>query len=71
MLVVLMADVAENAVRGELFSPWYYPGFMVFLGVLAIAPLAWKSQLVMRASGWIFFVAVVSWMTIVRSVLAS
>lgn len=71
MLVVLVADLAENAVRGELFSPWYYPLFMAFTGVLAIAPLAWKSPLVMRAAGWIFFVAIVSWMTIVRGVLAS
>jgi len=71
ILVVLVADVTENAVRGELFSPWYYPVFMASLGVLSIAPLVWKSQLVMRTAGWIFFVAVISWMTIVRGVLAS
>ena len=71
MLVVLAADIAENAVRGELFSPWYYPLFVAFLGVLAAAPLVWASQAVMRNAGWIFFAAVISWMTVVRGVLAS
>ncbi len=71
MLVVLAADIAENAVRGELFSPWYYPLFVAFLGVLAAAPLVWASQAVMRTAGWIFFAAVISWMTVVRGVLAS
>ena len=71
MLVVLIADIAENAVRGELFNPWYYPVFITCLGVLTIAPLAWKSPAVMRIAGWVFFVSVVSWMTIVRGVLAS
>jgi len=71
MLVVLIADLAENAVRGGLFDPWYYPVFVATLGVLAVAPLMWKNPSVMRAAGWLFFFAVVSWMTIARSVLAS
>lgn len=70
-LVMVAADLAENTVRGQLFSPWYYPLFMSFIGALAVAPLIWKNPLVMRISGWVFFVAVVSWMTIVRGVLAS
>jgi hypothetical protein len=71
ILVVLMADLAENAVRGELFSPWYYPVFITSIGILAVAPLVWKSPMVMRIAGWMFFVAVISWMTIARGVLAS
>ena len=71
MLVMLVADLAENAVRGELFSPWYYPVFIASLCVLALAPLFWKNPAVMRIAGWLFFLAVVSWMTIVRGVLAS
>ena len=71
MLVVLVADLAENAVRGELFRPWYYPVFVAGLGVLASLPLVWRHPLVMPASGWMFFGAVVSWMTFVRGVLAS
>jgi hypothetical protein len=63
--------VTENAVRGELFSPWYYPVFMAFTGLLVIAPLVWKSPMIMCAAGWIFFAAIISWMTIVRGVLAS
>ena len=69
MLVVCIADVAENTVRGQLFSPWYYPVFMGSICVLAMTPLIWKSPVVMRIAGWIFFGAVVSWMTIVRGVL--
>ena len=71
MLIVLVADLAENAVRGGLFSPWYYPVFIASIGCLTVAPLLWKNRLVMHFAGWIFFVAVISWMTIVRSVLAS
>lgn len=71
MLVVLVSDLAENAVRGGLFNPWFYPVFMSFLGLLAIAPLAWRNPMVMRVAGWIFFVAIIAWMTIVRGVLAS
>ena len=71
MLVVLIADLAENAVRGELFSPWYYPVFVASLFALAVAPLVWKNPTVMRIAGWTFFCAVISWMTIVRGVLAS
>lgn len=71
ILVVLLADLAENAVRGQLFSPWYYPVFIVSLSALALAPLLWKNPAVMRMAGWIFLAAVVSWMTIVRGVLAS
>lgn len=71
MLMVVAADLAENAVRGELFSPWYYPLFMTFLGLLAIAPLVSKSPVVMRAAGWLVFISVFSWMTVIRGVLAS
>jgi hypothetical protein len=70
ILMVLAADVAENSVRGALFSPWYYPVFIGSLAVLSSAPLLWKNPLVMHAAGWVFFVAVISWMTIVRGVLA-
>ncbi len=71
MLVALVADLAENTVRGELFNPWYYPLFILSVGLLAIAPLVWKSTMVMCTCGWLFFLAVITWMTIVRGVLAS
>lgn len=71
ILVVIVADLAENAVRGELFSPWYYPLFMASIGVLAVLPLLWKHPRVMLLAGWLFFAAVVSWMTIARGVLVS
>ncbi len=71
MLVVLVADLAENSVRGKLFDPWYYPVFVACLGVLTALPLVLKHRLVMPVTGWMFFAAVISWMTIVRGVLAS
>ncbi len=71
MLVVVVADVAENAVRGELFSPWHYPVFISSIGVLAATPLVWKNPIVMCIAGWMLFAAVISWMTLVRGVLAS
>ena len=71
MLIVLVVDVAESIVRGELFSPWYYPLFMVSLCVFALIPLLWKKPEIMRLAGWAFFFSLVSWATLVRSVLAS
>ena len=71
MLVVLTSDLAENAVRGELFNPWYYPVFILCMGLLVVAPLAWRNPTVMRTTGWIFFASIITWMTIVRGVLAS
>lgn len=71
MLVVLAADMAENLVRGELFTPWYYPLFIVTIGVLVVIPMVWKKPEVMSTAGWLIFGAVVTWMTIVRGVLAS
>ncbi|TDG11809.1 hypothetical protein E2F43_15670 [Seongchinamella unica] len=38
MLVMIVADLAENSVRGELLDPWYYPVFMGSLGALCLAP---------------------------------
>lgn len=70
MLVVLLADLAENAVRGELFSPWYYPVFIALLFTLALAPLLWKKPAVMRFAGWAFFFSALAWMSVVRGVLA-
>jgi hypothetical protein len=71
VLVMLMVDVAENAVRGDLLNPWYYLVFMGTAAAMAIAPLVWKSPKVMLAAGWLFFAALISWLTIVRGVLAS
>ena len=69
LLVVLAADLAENTVRGELLSPWYYPAFIALISAFALIPLLWKNPKVMQIAGWGCFFAVVSWMTIVRGVL--
>jgi hypothetical protein len=71
MLVVVIMDVVEAAIGGELFNPWYYPLFMAFLASLVIVPLTIPRPAVLRACGWILFVSILVWSTIVRGVLVS
>ena len=72
MLFVVLGvfDIGEKIVRGDLFEPWYYPLMILYLMVLAVAPLVFKRPWVMRASGWILAVSVLTWSVVVRSVLA-
>lgn len=71
VLSMIVLDVGEKIVLGNLFEPWYYLIMMLYMAVLAALPLAISKPSVMRACGWILAVSVLVWSVIVRSVLAN
>ena len=69
MLTIILLDVGEAALGGELFNPWYYLVFMAFLLGLVVAPLVLAKPVVLRVCGWILFITVLSWSVVVRTLL--
>ena len=67
----MLLDIAEGAIRGELFDPWYYLLFMGGIMVLAAIPLVMPRPAVVHAMGWILFVIILSWSAGVRTFLVS
>ena len=66
-----LLDIGEKVVRGELFEPWYYLIMMIYVTVVAAAPLLTAKPWVMRASGWTLAVSMLAWSVIVRGVLGT
>jgi hypothetical protein len=60
-------DVAQTAVQGALFSPWYYLPFALHYAVLAVLAEVVASQTLRRAIAAWFFVSIVSWALVVRN----
>ena len=63
-------DIGEKWVRGDLFEPWYYLLMIFYIITLAAAPVVFARPWVMRASGWILAVSMLTWSVVVRGVLA-
>jgi hypothetical protein len=71
VLATVALDIGEKIVLGNLFEPWYYLIFMLYMAVVTALPLVIPKPSVMRACGWILAVGVLLWSVVVRSVLAS
>ncbi len=71
MFTIIVVDFFESLVRGEIFDPWFYPLFMVYLAVLVVVALVFPRPQVIRISGWVMFMSVLAWTTIIRGVLVS
>ena len=71
IIVMGILDIGEKIVRGELFEPWYYLFMILYVIILAAAPLVMAKPWVMRASGWILAGSMLTWSVVVRGVLAS
>jgi hypothetical protein len=71
MLTVSLNDVIETSLRGELFDPWYYLMFIGYISGLVILAMVVPRPSILRATGWILFVSVLTWSVIVRTVLVS
>jgi hypothetical protein len=71
MLTVATVDVLETSLRGALFDPWYYLILIAWMIGLIVLALVLPRPAVLRAVGWILFATVLSWSTIVRSILLS
>ena len=64
-------DIGEKIVRGDLFEPWYYLLMIFYVIAMAAAPLISKRPWVMRASGWVLAVSMLTWSVVVRGMLAA
>jgi len=71
VLAAAALDVGENYVRGNLFDPWYYLLMILYVVIFTTLPLVISKPSVMRASGWILAVSLLTWSVVVRSILAS
>ena len=69
VLGTLAADTAWTAMRGKLFTPWYYLPFVLHYAVLAILAERIKSRLFRRLVAWWFLLSVVAWSLGVRRFL--
>lgn len=63
-------DIAQTAMRGDVFHPWYYLPFVGHYIALALLALFAKSPAVHRFASWWFLVSVVTWALIVRRFLS-
>jgi hypothetical protein len=69
VLGTLAADTAWTAMRGKLFTPWYYLPFVLHYAVLAILAARIKSRMFRRLVAWWFLLSVVAWSLGVRRFL--
>ena len=57
----LAADIAWTAMRGKLFTPWYYLPFVLHYAVLAVLVARSRSHRFRRLVAWWFLVSIVVW----------
>ncbi|MEE4173611.1 MAG: hypothetical protein V2I57_05110 [Xanthomonadales bacterium] len=68
-LFAASTDMAQTAVQGAFFEPWYYSVFVLFMmGTSAIGLLTSNEQ-VHRLTPWFLIMCMVAWSGIVRWVL--
>ncbi|MEM1412774.1 MAG: hypothetical protein AAGH19_10500 [Pseudomonadota bacterium] len=69
-LFAASTDMAQTAVQGAFFDPWYYPVFVLFMmGSVAIGLLT-SNQRVHQLTHWFLIMMMIAWSGIVRWVLA-
>lgn len=71
LIALGLLDIGEKFVRGALFDPWYYLLMILYVILLAAAPLVFDRPWVMRASGWVLAASLLTWSVVVRGVLAA
>jgi hypothetical protein len=69
VLGTLAADTAWTAMRGKLFTPWFYLPFVLHYALLAILAARIKSHWFRRLVAWWFLLSVVAWSMGVRRFL--
>ena len=62
-------DVFQTAMRGEVFSPWYYLPFVSHYIALALLAIFVDSTRLLRWVAWYLFVSLTVWSLIVRRFL--
>jgi len=69
-LVAAFADMAQTAVRGAFFDPWYYSVFVLSAMVITALGLLTANERVHRYTPWLLVLVLATWSAIVRWVLA-
>lgn len=62
-------DIAQTAMRGDLFNPWYYLIFVLHYSAISLAAIFIKARGVQRAISWWFLCSIVVWPLVVRRFL--
>jgi hypothetical protein len=63
-------DIAQTAMQGSLFHPWYYLPFVGHYIVLALLGIRFKQPAFQRALGWWLLISILLWSLIVRRFVA-
>jgi hypothetical protein len=63
-------DMAQTAMRGDLFNPWYYLIFVLHYSAISLLAVFIKSRTVHRVISWWFLSSIVVWSLVVRRFLA-
>ena len=71
LLAIVVIDVGETAISGELFTPWYSLIFMGYLATVVIVTMLIRTPMAMRISGWLLFGSILTWSALVRNILVS
>ncbi len=61
-----LMDIAQTAMRGDLFDPWYYLIFVLHYTAISSAATFIKSPAVHRAISWWLLFSIVVWSIVVR-----
>lgn len=66
---LLLLDISQMTLRGDLWSPWYYLPFVLHYVALALLTIFVRSTPLRRVAAWWFLVSVVLWAFVVRRLL--
>jgi hypothetical protein len=64
-----LTDIGQTAMRGALFSPWYYLVFVNYLMFTAAGGLLTTNNRFHRIIPWVLFLSMVTWSFVVRRFL--
>jgi hypothetical protein len=62
----VMLDIAWTALKGNLFTPWYYLPFVLHYVVLGYLAEVVRSHTFRRAVAWWYLLSIVAWALVVR-----
>jgi len=69
VVVAIVFDTTQTAMRGRLFSPVYYLPFVGQYALLAIISISTRNELLRRIIAWWFLISIAAWSLVVRRFL--
>lgn len=67
--IMTFLDIAQTAMRGDLFNPWFYLLFVLHYSLLALIGALNNSAFFHRLLSWWFLIITLAWSLIVRRFL--